>query len=171
MSIATMATVALQSLQLQNSPMLTPCFGPQTFTPGAVLSTSYTNIFKMVTTHAPNGKSNHGLVSMLVTQQSIVVTSFLSTIPLPVTQHHNFHVVFNDQFQTVAPHLSLSTSAEIDHLFETLWTESQWPYDGNIPPEYLFLNNINLHDMTTLKMTLEIEYLLQKMTGWPLITL
>ncbi len=66
----------------------------------------------------------------------------------PLTGHTTpqFHVVFDDHFQTVAPNLSLSTSAEIDQLFETLWKDSQWQYDGDIPPEYLFLETLDFPD-------------------------
>jgi len=58
----------------------------------------------------------------------------------PLTGHTSpqFHVVFDDHFQTVAPHLASSHPAVLDALFDELWTQSQWQYTGDIPPEYLF---------------------------------
>jgi len=58
----------------------------------------------------------------------------------PLTCHTTpqFHVVFDDHFQTVAPHLVRSSHTEVDNIFDQLWTHAQWHYDGNIPPEYLF---------------------------------
>jgi len=69
----------------------------------------------------------------------------------PLTGHTTpqFHIVFDDLFQTIAPNLSSSTSAEIDQLFDTLWQYSQWGcYNGNIPP-----NTFSLKTWTFLKMT------------------
>jgi len=54
-----------------------------------------------------------------------------------------FHVVFNDHFQTVSPHLSSLLTATINDLFETLWQNNQWTYN-DISPEYLFQETIDL---------------------------
>jgi len=64
----------------------------------------------------------------------------------PITGHTTpqFHVVFDDQFQTVTPCFSSLPSETITNLFETLWTTSQWIYNDDIPPEYLFPE---MHDL------------------------
>jgi len=87
----------------------------------------------------------------------------------PLTGHTTpqFHIVFDDLFQTIAPNLSSSTSAEIDQLFDTLWQDSQWCYDGDIPPKYqslkpwIFLKTVNLQTQSQQP----------RMIGWPPIIL
>jgi len=34
----------------------------------------------------------------------------------------------------------------IDDLFNMLWTNNQWIYDGDIPPEYLFPETLDIPD-------------------------
>jgi len=60
-----------------------------------------------------------------------------------------FHVVFDDHFQTVSPHFSSLPIALVNDLFDTLWQNIQWTYDGDVPPEYLFPENIDFptHEM------------------------
>jgi len=89
----------------------------------------------METPLGPNGTVSLGLEFMLVTQ----------LVYNPLTSHTTpqFHVVFDDYFQTVAPHLSSASHTEIDALFDSLWKDSQWNYNGDIPPEYLFPKNID----------------------------
>jgi len=69
----------------------------------------------------------------------------------PTTGHTTlqFHVVFDDCFQTVSPHFSSLPTAMINNLFDTLWQNSQWTYDSDIPPEYLFPETINFLTTTT----------------------
>jgi len=64
----------------------------------------------------------------------------------PATGHTTpqFHVVFNDHFQTVSPHFSSLPAAMVNDLFDTLWQNNQWTYDGNLPPEYLFPETIDI---------------------------
>ncbi len=45
--------------------------------------------------------------------------------------------------QTDAPHLAPSPPTAMDAAFDQLWIHSQWQYDGAIPPEYFFPENIN----------------------------
>jgi len=52
--------------------------------------------------------------------------------------------VFDDHFQTVAPNLALSLPAAINALFDQLWNTSQWQYNGEIPPKYLFDEPLDL---------------------------
>jgi len=58
-----------------------------------------------------------------------------------------FHIVFNDYFQTIAPYFALASTTEVDALFDSLWINSQWHYNGDIPPEYLFPENIDFPTM------------------------
>jgi len=55
--------------------------------------------------------------------------------------------VLDDHFQTVMPNFTSLSSETINNLFETLWTTSQWIYDGDIPLEYLFPKTHNIPDV------------------------
>jgi len=63
----------------------------------------------------------------------------------PLTGHTTpqFHVVFDDHFQTVSPHFASLPTATTNDLFDTLWRNNQWIYDGNTPPDYLFPETID----------------------------
>jgi len=66
----------------------------------------------------------------------------------PTTGHTTpqFHIVFDDYFQTVTANFSSLPHDSVDNLFEQLWTTSQWIYDSDIPPEYLFQETADLPD-------------------------
>jgi len=82
----------------------------------------------------------------------------------PTTGHTmpQFHVIFDNYFQTVTANFSSLPHNIVNNLFEQLWTTSQWIYDGDIPHEYLFpetpdlpnsndnpVNNVSNHQLAT----------------------
>jgi len=69
-----------------------------------------------------------------------------------------FHVVFDDYFQMVNPNFSSLPSETVTNLFETLWTKSQWAYDGDILQEYLFHKNHDFPDMTETDTAADISF-------------
>jgi len=58
-----------------------------------------------------------------------------------------FHVVFDDHFQMVATNFSSLPAATIDNLFNTLWTNNEWIYNGDIQPKYLCPETVDIPDM------------------------
>jgi len=76
---------------------------------------------------------------------SMIHSSNVILVYNPITGHTTpqFHIVFKDHFQTVSPYFSSLPTAMVSNLFDTLWRNNQWIYDGNIPPEYLFPETIN----------------------------
>jgi len=57
-----------------------------------------------------------------------------------------FHVIFDDYFETITTNFSSLPADSVNDLFDHLWNTSQWVYDGNIPPKYLFPETSDLSD-------------------------
>jgi len=79
-----------------------------------------------------------------------------------------FHVVFDDHFHTVVPNPALSSPTALDDLLDHLWQTSQWTYDGDIPPEYLFGETSTSQNLTPMLHQICKHPLA---SSWPLIAL
>jgi len=61
----------------------------------------------------------------------------------PLTRHTTpqFHVVFDDHFQTVHPSSTTQMPDEINTLLKELWANNQWQYTSDTTLEYYFDDN------------------------------